>query len=390
SDFYFDPISQIKIDQWSKGRVSLVGDACYCPSLLSGKGSTLAMVGAYIFAGELKLANGNHKTAYKEYFKGLEQGSISEYESKIILVGNGRVGKTCIVNRWLEDRFDESEESTHAIILKSKKFPEIAAKNKLKSLRLNIWDFGGQDIYYATHQYFMQTNAIFLLVWDADTENHREQVEEFATGKKVKYKNYSIRYWLSYIKTLSKNSAVIIIQTKRDSTKNKAGEPEFTNAEKKAFNIKAILAVESGSDETDNGFDELKSKIFKTVAEELKRNNAPLPAQWFAVKEKIWQIQEENKKKREEQRLRQMTLEKFSLLYREQNMDNKGAEVLLEYFHNSVLFFYKKGLFGNKIVLDQQWAINAVYRIQIFSFQQRHLFVHFIQGYLISRTAWMQ
>ena len=69
SDFYFDPISQIKMENWSKGRASLVGDACYCPSLLSGKGSTLAMVGAYILAGELKLANGNYKTAYEEYEK---------------------------------------------------------------------------------------------------------------------------------------------------------------------------------------------------------------------------------------------------------------------------------------------------------------------------------
>ncbi|MEO8110140.1 MAG: FAD-dependent monooxygenase [Ginsengibacter sp.] len=69
SDFYFDSISQIKMEHWSKGRVSLVGDACDCPSLLSGKGSTLAMVGAYILAGELKLAKGNYNTAYKEYEK---------------------------------------------------------------------------------------------------------------------------------------------------------------------------------------------------------------------------------------------------------------------------------------------------------------------------------
>lgn len=67
SDFYFDPISQIKMDKWSKGRVTLVGDACDCPSLLSGKGSTLAMTGAYILAGELKLANGNYETAFKNY-----------------------------------------------------------------------------------------------------------------------------------------------------------------------------------------------------------------------------------------------------------------------------------------------------------------------------------
>lgn len=67
TDFYFDSVSQIKMDSWYKGRVTLVGDAGYCPSLLSGKGSTLAMVGAYILAGELKQANGNYKTAFEQY-----------------------------------------------------------------------------------------------------------------------------------------------------------------------------------------------------------------------------------------------------------------------------------------------------------------------------------
>lgn len=67
TDFYFDSVSQIKMDNWYKGRITLVGDAGYCPSLLSGKGSTLAMVGAYILAGELKQANGNYKTAFEQY-----------------------------------------------------------------------------------------------------------------------------------------------------------------------------------------------------------------------------------------------------------------------------------------------------------------------------------
>jgi 2-polyprenyl-6-methoxyphenol hydroxylase-like FAD-dependent oxidoreductase len=67
TDFYFDSISQIKMESWSKGRITLVGDACDCPSLLSGKGSTLAMVGAYILAGELKQANGDYKIAFEQY-----------------------------------------------------------------------------------------------------------------------------------------------------------------------------------------------------------------------------------------------------------------------------------------------------------------------------------
>jgi len=66
-DFYFDVVSQIQMKNWSKNRVVLVGDACDCPSLLSGQGSTLAMVGAYILAGELKNANGNFKVAFEQY-----------------------------------------------------------------------------------------------------------------------------------------------------------------------------------------------------------------------------------------------------------------------------------------------------------------------------------
>lgn len=66
-DFYFDSVSQIKMNSWYKGRITLAGDAGYCPSLLSGKGSTLAMVGAYILAGELKQANGNYLTAFEQY-----------------------------------------------------------------------------------------------------------------------------------------------------------------------------------------------------------------------------------------------------------------------------------------------------------------------------------
>ncbi|MBS1577586.1 MAG: FAD-dependent monooxygenase [Bacteroidetes bacterium] len=67
TDFYFDSVSQIKMEPWSQGRITLIGDACYCPSLLSGKGSTLAMAGAYILAGELKQADGNYQKAFKQY-----------------------------------------------------------------------------------------------------------------------------------------------------------------------------------------------------------------------------------------------------------------------------------------------------------------------------------
>lgn len=66
-DFYFDSITQVKMKDWSKGRVTLVGDAGYCASPLSGQGTSLALVGAYILAGELNKAKGDYAKAFKQY-----------------------------------------------------------------------------------------------------------------------------------------------------------------------------------------------------------------------------------------------------------------------------------------------------------------------------------
>jgi 2-polyprenyl-6-methoxyphenol hydroxylase-like FAD-dependent oxidoreductase len=71
SDLYFDRVSQIRMahqaGSWSQGRVTLAGDAAFCVSLLAGQGSALAMVGAYILAGELHRAGRDYATAFRRY-----------------------------------------------------------------------------------------------------------------------------------------------------------------------------------------------------------------------------------------------------------------------------------------------------------------------------------
>jgi len=66
-DFYFDSVSQVKMDRWSAGRTALVGDAAWCASPLSGMGTGMAVVGAYVLAGELAEAEGDHRVAFAKY-----------------------------------------------------------------------------------------------------------------------------------------------------------------------------------------------------------------------------------------------------------------------------------------------------------------------------------
>jgi 2-polyprenyl-6-methoxyphenol hydroxylase-like FAD-dependent oxidoreductase len=67
SDWYFDIAAQVDMTEWARGRVVLVGDAAYCASAMYGQGSSLALIGAYVLAGELAAAGGDHQAAFAEY-----------------------------------------------------------------------------------------------------------------------------------------------------------------------------------------------------------------------------------------------------------------------------------------------------------------------------------
>jgi 2-polyprenyl-6-methoxyphenol hydroxylase-like FAD-dependent oxidoreductase len=75
-DFYFDRLGRVHMEHWSAGRAVLVGDAAYSPSPLSGVGTSLALVGAYVLAGELAAA-GDHRAAFARY-----EGELRDFVRK--------------------------------------------------------------------------------------------------------------------------------------------------------------------------------------------------------------------------------------------------------------------------------------------------------------------
>ncbi|MBV2365763.1 FAD-dependent monooxygenase [Streptomonospora nanhaiensis] len=96
-DFVFTPSTQIRMDSWTRGRVALVGDSGYCPDPMSGQGSTLALVGAYILAAELRAAGGDHTRALPAYdaamrrFVAFSQG-VGDYSTAFAAPRAGRWG----------------------------------------------------------------------------------------------------------------------------------------------------------------------------------------------------------------------------------------------------------------------------------------------------------
>jgi 2-polyprenyl-6-methoxyphenol hydroxylase-like FAD-dependent oxidoreductase len=126
NDLHFASISQIQMLAWSRGRSVLVGDAAYAPSLLAGEGAGLAIVGAYILAGELETANGDHAVVFSSYERRLRNliqckqlsarrnaGSFAPKTRTGLFARNVvlRLASNPIVSNWIMRRFltDEFE-----------------------------------------------------------------------------------------------------------------------------------------------------------------------------------------------------------------------------------------------------------------------------------------
>ena len=112
--------------------------------------------------------------AYLDYLAGRKRPLN---EVKLVLVGEGNVGKTSLVNRLLYDTFDPNSGMTEGIAIHRWKVTDQQESAAGSKIRVNVWDFGGQEIMHATHQFFLTKRALYVLVLDSrysEAENRLE------------------------------------------------------------------------------------------------------------------------------------------------------------------------------------------------------------------------
>ena len=311
----------------------------------------------------------NYLPSLKSYFAHAQKGKVKNQELKIIIIGNGRVGKTSIVSRLLHNKFKGLQESTHAIKIEHWDGFHIHKEGNKQELHTSIWDFGGQDIYHATHKLFMRTKAIFLLVWDQDTENQKQDTDK----QGVSYENYSLDYWLDYCHPPNSESPIVIIQNKIDIETESSSTLPFDKLELKRNypNIHSFHRV-SCKKTKQNGIPELRNTI-ETVASELyDALHTEIPKTWDDIRQEIRVLNDKKK---------YIEYEKFLDIYKHhtdtqgegnspQNTPNENGQAtidssknILQFLHDTGVVFYQDNLFKNRIILDQQWVIEAIYTL---------------------------
>jgi len=200
------------------------------------------------------------------YFRQLRQNQGRPlHEAKVLLIGQGSVGKTSLKKQLIHNQFDQNESKTDG--LEVEYWPIKINENKI---RLNVWDFGGQEIYHATHQFFLTKRSLYLLVCNCRTSEEENRLE----------------YWLKLIETFGDQSPVIIVGNKKDEQPFDINRKALLD---KYPNIKAILET---SCLTGQGVDGLRNAITQEI-EQLKEVYDPLPLPWFEVKEQLEMMTDE-------------------------------------------------------------------------------------------------
>ncbi|ELS31914.1 MULTISPECIES: COR domain-containing protein [Pseudanabaena] len=206
------------------------------------------------------LNNYHNPTAIFDFWLERERQPLNE--AKMILVGQGTVGKTSLVKRLLDNQFDAGERKTDGINIRDW---QISANNE--QVKLRVWDFGGQEIMHATHQFFLTERSLYLLVI-----NTRE--DELANR---------IEYWLKLIESLGNQAPVIIIGNKID---DHPLDLDRHGLQTKYPNIKGFIGTSCA---TGLGISELKQKITEIIANEMPHVFDPIPVKWLNLKDKLEQ-----------------------------------------------------------------------------------------------------
>lgn len=269
--------------------------------------------------------------AIRDYFIRINmEGVVHLNEAKIIIVGSPEVGKTTLANKIKDPSYvlKPQEEGTKGInIVKWN-----CSTSEKEIIHVGIWDFGGQQLYYSTHAFFLTKRSLYILVIDSRNEDT------------------SYSYWLNIIRMVSEQSPMIIVYNEKSDIKSDISEEDLRNQ------YPNIIAVYSTNLATNRGLSDMITGIVNALVN-LKHMGDLLPKSWIMVKNRLRSETREFIEFREFQKICSLC---------GIGIDNKEeCRRISSYLHDlGVCFHYQADpLLAQKIIMKPEWCTDAVYKL---------------------------
>jgi len=282
----------------------------------------------------------NGLEAIKRYWsQKLDAGVDILAEAKLLIVGESGAGKTSLTKKILDPGYvlDAAEDSTEGINVMAWQFPasirvrgEDGERLIERDFRANIWDFGGQEIYHSTHQFFLTKRSVYALVTD-----ERKEDTDF-------------EYWLEVVNLLSDASPIVIVQNRKQGRQQGI---DYGTLRQRYPNLCGTLAL----DLADNtGLEAAIAKIRREL-EQLPHIGTSLPKTWRDVRVAL-----------EADSRNYIPAAEFFEICRLNGFTDRGdMRQLGGYLHDLgiCLFFQDDPLLSKTVILKPDWGTGAVYRV---------------------------
>jgi len=249
-------------------------------------------------------------------------------EAKIILVGFGGVGKTSLVKRLVHDRFDERESITDGISIADWWVPV-----RDTEVRVHVWDFGGQEIMHATHQFFLTHRSLYVVALDG------RQGREDADAE----------YWLNLIASFGGESPVIVVLNK---IRQHPFDVNRTALREKFPMVRDVIATDCA--DPPEGREKLLAAIRREI-DALPGLRDAFPTAWFAIKDRLSSMYENY-----------ITFDRYRALCAEAGVkDHEDQNRLAEVLHQLgvALNYRDDSRLHDLNVLNPRWVTEGVYKI---------------------------
>lgn len=262
--------------------------------------------------------------AIKSYYKSLSIERTPLSELKVLFVGDGGSGKTSLMKRLLGEPFDPNESQTHGINIR-----DWSTSDDGSTIHIHFWDFGGQQIMHATHQFFLSKRSLYVIVLDGRKDEDAE-------------------YWLQLVESFGGESPILVVLNKMDEHPSYDLNRVFLKNKYKG--VKGFYPLSCFNFEGIEVFIEgLRQALLKS---ELPRTY--WPKTWFDIKNSLENMEHDFISYKEYQ----------SICTRLGVTDSSDQDVLLEFLNDLgvVLHFKDLDLFDTH-VLEPKWVTEAVYKI---------------------------
>ena len=186
------------------------------------------------------------------------EGATRQWVSKLLVVGEGGVGKTSLIKALLGSEHDPVEGTTHGI-----RVSDLSVDHPTQpdvQMRLSAWDFGGQQIYHATHQFFLTDRSLFLLLWNS----------------RLGWEQGRLEYWLDIIKSRAPDSPVLLIATHAEASERPVDLP-IDDLRYEYPQIAGSLVIDN---QTRSGIEQVRGELARQAAA-LPLMGAEWPTTWL-------------------------------------------------------------------------------------------------------------